>query len=154
MKIDTNQPVLFLDIDGVLNGHEWIVRKGQPCVRKINHVSVKALQAVIDEVNPQVVIISTWRKWINDGRMTPDGFASMLATHGLKCNVIGATEAGPVEERTQQVQKFIEEHGVGDFAVLDDRMVMEGKQVQPHPSYGFREVGIPKLLRLYSGAEA
>lgn len=80
-------PVIFLDIDGVLNGsarpedHRTI---HADCVLQFNRLLAASCA--------QVVISSTWRDMVHDGAMTAAGFRHMLASHGVRgCDVIGVT---------------------------------------------------------------
>lgn len=72
--------VLFLDIDGVLNGHQWM-REAQsnnicrPCVLQLNRI--------IKATGCKIVLSSAWRYMIHGGAMKLNGFAYMLRTHGM-----------------------------------------------------------------------
>jgi len=83
--------VLFLDIDGVLNGHEYDA-EAESC--NIRRECVKRLSRVVKETGCKIVISSAWRYMIHGGAMTLTGFAYMLRTHGLIgiTNIVGYTE--------------------------------------------------------------
>lgn len=72
--------VLFLDIDGVLNGHEFD-DEAQSC--NINRACVKRLSRVVRETGCKIVLSSAWRYMIHGGQMTMLGFSYMMRTHGL-----------------------------------------------------------------------
>lgn len=72
--------VLFLDIDGVLNGHEWD-DEAKSC--NIRRECVKHLNRVVRETGCRIVLSSAWRYIVHGGAMTLKGFGYMLRTHGL-----------------------------------------------------------------------
>jgi len=80
--------VLFLDIDGVLNGHEY-----DPCAEscKIKPECVKQLNRIIERTDAAIVLSSAWRYMVLNGAMTLSGFSYMLRTHGVTkyLNLIG-----------------------------------------------------------------
>jgi hypothetical protein len=75
--------LIFLDIDGVLNGHEWdddaqSCTISRECIRQLNRI-LKATQA-------RIVLSSAWRYMILGEDMTCRGFQYLLRTHGA-CGV-------------------------------------------------------------------
>lgn len=141
------RPILFLDIDGVLNRHQFCPI-AQSC--DIERVCVEHLNTVLEMTKCQIVISSAWRYMVSRGGMTLDGFWYMLRTHGLSaCGgenpIIGCTrEDSDAEsdmrvtgERAQQVLDWgIERYFCGDqerrrLAVVDDE------------DFGFTKAGIP-----------
>lgn len=58
-----DRPILFLDVDGVLNSHAYIDRGGSlSCKRDgIDPEAVTHLQRIVDETNCSLVLSSTWR---------------------------------------------------------------------------------------------
>lgn len=56
-------PILFLDIDGVMNSHDYVRRGGNlSCSRDgIDPEAVKHLQRIVDETGCSIVLSSTWR---------------------------------------------------------------------------------------------
>lgn len=119
--------VIFLDIDGVLNGHEWD-DEAKSC--SIRRECVKHLCRVVRETDAKVVISSAWRYMILGGDMTDRGFGYMLRTHGLISGhpgpvVIGHTEPDQIvncpEERALQVREWLANHpDVKSYVVIDD----------------------------------
>jgi hypothetical protein len=82
--------LIFLDVDGVLNAHEW-VGEAESC--DVRRDCVSRLNRIIRETGAKVVISSAWRYMVLGGAMTLDGFAYMLRTHGLTAGaeIIGLT---------------------------------------------------------------
>ena len=79
--------ILFLDIDGVLNGHEWD-DEAKSC--NIRRECVAHLNRVVRETGCRIVLSSAWRYIVHGGDMTLRGFGYMLRTHGVVTEV-GAT---------------------------------------------------------------
>ncbi len=125
---------LFLDIDGVLNGHEHCHFK-RPQFARINNMPAKVLQEIIDRTNPDVWIISLWGSWIIDGSMTAAGFANMLKTHGLYINVVGAIKtSGDPEKRSKSVAERLP--ALEPYCVIDDLPLRIPRLVRPDPGLG------------------
>jgi hypothetical protein len=80
--------ILFLDIDGVLNGHEWD-DEAKSC--NIRRECVKHLNRVVRETRCHLVLSSAWRYIVHGGDMTLRGFGYMLRTHGLIAEWVGST---------------------------------------------------------------
>jgi hypothetical protein len=83
--------VLFLDIDGVLNGHDWCEGARSNTIRK---TAIEALNYVLQRAAPSVVLSSAWRYIILGRAMKPHGFEYLLRTHGavgIAGNIVGTT---------------------------------------------------------------
>ncbi len=72
-------PFIFLDIDGVLNGHN--PHGNGYC--GLNHDSVYILNGILEATSAKIVVASAWRYFVLRGEMTIAGFGGMLCTHGL-----------------------------------------------------------------------
>lgn len=117
------EPVIFLDLDGVLNGHDFDdsedVLSSTILPRCVEH-----LNRVLRETGASLVISSAWRYMVGPGAMTVLGFEYLLRTHGVaaKGRVLGVTcRDEEVGERGQQIRDWLNERG-GDrrYVVLDD----------------------------------
>ena len=119
--------VIFLDIDGVLNQCDWQEGNGCPA---IHPECVKQLNKLLEATRAKIVVISNWRHQLNRGDMTPEGFAFMLRTHGVKyAKIIGATGEQRTRERHRglMVTRWLRRHPeVTSFVVLDD--LPEGRE--------------------------
>jgi hypothetical protein len=115
--------ILFLDIDGVLNGHEqdaWGYNRIQPG-------PVVHLNRILAETEARLVISSAWRYLVHSGAMTLEGFTYMLITHGIGCHgrLAGVTcrdeEAG---SRGAQITRWLNQlPPLGErpaYVVIDD----------------------------------
>ena len=143
--------VLFLDIDGVLNGHEY---DDEAASCNIRRELVKILNRVITETGCKIVLSSAWRYMILGGQMTEQGFGYMLRTHGLICRggsmnlIVGHTrEDDPSvdpkdlreDERAMQIKDWLAWRSqftppVIAFATVDDE------------EQGFAKHGIPAVI--------
>lgn len=97
--------VLFLDIDGVL-----VTADGDTPQNKC----VNALQRIIDNVNPSIVISSSWR-------LDPEFDANkLLSDFGLKnFNVIGQT-GQQCETRGEEIKLWLSDNSTDQFVIIDD----------------------------------
>ncbi len=107
--------LLFLDIDGVLNGHKAHANGyngiDPHCMTNLNHV-IAATQC-------KVVISSAWR-YMMPKDMTITGFEYLLITHGFSGKVYGYTERDEViESREAQIRHYVNTF-TGKWAVVDD----------------------------------
>jgi hypothetical protein len=140
--------ILFLDIDGVLNGHDWNDEAQSSSIRR---ECVAHLNRVIRETECKIVLMSAWRYVVLGGDMTLKGFDYMLRTHGLICQsdttslIVGCTVPDEVPpkalgdgERGRQCREWLhrpENHwDVTSFAAVDDE------------DDGFAQLGIPAVI--------
>lgn len=84
--------IIFLDIDGVLNGHEF---NAEAQSGNIRNECVQHLNRIIRLTGAKIVLSSAWRYIVHGKQMTLKGFAYMLRTHGFIGigNLIGVTVA-------------------------------------------------------------
>lgn len=112
-------PLLFLDIDGVLNTHD----ANQYSICGIHTDKVARLNRIVEMTGAHVVISSAWRYMILGHSMTVDGFRYMLVTHGLASHVriVGHTRSDEeIRERGDQIAAYLTEHDSPAYIVLDD----------------------------------
>jgi hypothetical protein len=128
-------PIIFLDIDGVLNsgsffGRTQDERKNQEFdretweLKQIDPEAVALLNKIIDSTGAEVVISSTWRRLHSDGKI-----ARMLRHHGFTGKVIGSTpKLNEGHCRGREIDGWIRENRPGQelrFVILDDDNDME-----------------------------
>lgn len=127
MGYDRSRPIIFLDIDGVLN------RCGNPngVGRMFEPECVWALSWIVEKTNAAIVLSSSWRYMTFDSEdskaaMTLSGFEYLLRTHGLKVStvspiLVGATEADDVEcRREYQIANWARLNRVKQYVAIDD----------------------------------
>ena len=98
-------PIIFLDIDGVLNDHTLDAESESStllprCVKQFNRILIAT--------DARVVLISAWRYMVLNGAMTLSGMDYLLRTHGvIKGRLIGTTrldwDTEAKTERSRQV---------------------------------------------------
>lgn len=141
MSIDS--PVIFLDVDGVLNSHETASEyhrvyekngfggffnddKDEPTYENVlwGPDLVERLRTIVERTGAVIVISSTWR--ITHRVHT---FPKMFAVYGWDgAPVVGATDRdGP--HRGNEIQRFIDRYGVKSYVILDDSTDMLESQM-------------------------
>ena len=130
-------PLLFLDIDGVLNAHEY-----DPAVRcgQIHRDKVERLNRVLRATGARFVLSSAWRYIVHRGEATLAGMDWLLRSHGLlgdrligitrpdtmrtDANYQGHPQSWPVcNERGQQITDWLTGHAGHiwpRYVVIDD----------------------------------
>jgi hypothetical protein len=116
--------IIFLDIDGVLNGHVP-TENGYNTVEKSN---AAALNYILDNTDSNVVISSAWRYLIHSGSMTLRGFENLLISHGIKCSnrVIGLTRRDKdqcecsLKDRVDAILEWVTDNNVKKYMIIDD----------------------------------
>lgn len=128
--------LLFLDIDGVLNCHEWDKEVGSG---QIHEDKIFRLNRILRETNAKIVLSSAWRYLVHRKEMNLVGLDWLLRSHGLlKDRLKGITRADTTtringdpstwvtpNERGLQIHEYIDHHvmcgnELGNFCVLDD----------------------------------
>jgi hypothetical protein len=121
----TRLRILFLDIDGVLNSHNWWDRRPSPNLL-LDPAAVGRLRRIIETTCCNVVISSTWRI----GHTLPSIQRMLEAnglTDGLDRHIIGATPiipelnvTGPRMGRGNEIDCWLRRVRPHSFAILDD----------------------------------
>ena len=122
---DRLRRVLFLDVDGVHNGHDYDPLAESCTIRRD---CVERLNRVLDATGCEVVLSSAWRYMVLGGAMTLDGFGYLLRTHGvrnLKDRLVGVLsrddgQADPAERGKLIVDWLMGQVGVGRIGIVDD----------------------------------
>lgn len=137
------EAIIFLDIDGVLNGHEWREEAGS-CV--ISQRCVGHLNTILSATGARIVLSSAWRYMIFGGEVTCKGFGYLLRSHGMrKCEIIDTTcPDEQIEDRGKQIQHWILKQRYPEtiaWVVLDDEHVTgcDGHFVKTHARVGLTE---------------
>jgi len=157
-------PVLFLDIDGVLNGHEY-----NPLTQSngITPACVARLNRVLDNTNCGIVLSSAWRYMVSGNAMSLQGFQYLLQTHQVRCvqRVIGVTRTDlqleDTNERTREIREWLDQHHETTvFAVVDDLPLVFGDTpyavpfVQTDETTGLTDADADVLIALLNPTRA
>ena len=134
--------VLFLDIDGVLNKAEFGMDLYEDYCLALHRPSIKALKILLaNEPNLKIAWISDWAKVDHEafdaGHCYLDPFRALEQFGWLSNRVVGNVFSGPFEkaqgnDKMLAIEKFVEEHLVESFAVLDDDIYTIDSYVVPH----------------------
>jgi HAD domain in Swiss Army Knife RNA repair proteins len=120
---------LFLDIDGVLNNHDFDKDAQSNGIHK---EKAEMLNVILKRTDAKIVLISAWRYLVHRGDMTLSGLEYLLCSHGImKGRLIGITrmdtmiDGKPVpNERGKQIHDWLLDN-VPDgtpykYVVMDD----------------------------------
>lgn len=156
-------PILFLDIDGVLNGHDYD-REAESCT--LLPACVDRFNRVLSLRSFHIVLSSAWRYMVLEGAMTLTGFAHMLQTHRVraKSRLLDVTrrDSSPTEPRAIQIADWWNEHPEWRFGqpwvVLDDMDLGFTKAgmpfVQTDGNAGLSDENVQQLLAYLGGEVA
>lgn len=121
------RPVLFLDIDGVMNSHDYIRRGGSLNCKSdgIDPQAVTQLQRIVDESKCSIILSSTWRVLfsISDmrGKLIAKGMRSPCPLRGKTPDL--SARGGTIEryQRGLEVNAWIASMGFkAPYACIDD----------------------------------
>ena len=114
--------LIFLDIDGVLNAHDWC-EEAKSCLFRAE--CIENFNTILKTCEPVVVISSAWRYMILNGATTFTGFEYMLRTHGVseKLRVVGHTPSDEeIPLRGDQISDWLKKNASQSphYVVIDD----------------------------------
>jgi hypothetical protein len=151
---------IFLDIDGVLNGHEWCHIPDQYAPR-VNPGPAQCFNSLINQTQANVVISSSWRHWVLKGYMTVEGFERMLKSHSVICHVIGTTcdnhkdepPAPPHTEhpvnRAKQIKAYVNKNNLEKWIAIDDLPLFDNsRQIRTNPALGLQPYEVTRAVEL------
>lgn len=153
--------VLFLDIDGVLNGCEFSEAAQSNTIRPD---CVRRLNRIIDETDCDIVLTSSWRYMVLNGAMTLRGFSYMLRTHGANMvrkhdkerqeRLVGLLDADSQcedpAERSRLITAWVAQHpGIKRHAVVDDMDIqyVGGPFVRTNRTHGLSNSDATDLIK-------
>jgi HAD domain in Swiss Army Knife RNA repair proteins len=130
MMVDPKRPIVFLDIDGVLNSLASTLGS-KP--NAFDHTACKLMERLVVQANAQVVISSSWR----EGR-TPGQLINILweqaQIHLLAARVVGVTPILAAGNRGDEIARWITDHSGQNnaaFVIIDDEFHFNPDQI-PH----------------------
>ena len=104
-----NYRLLFVDVDGVLNGHERSWRDVPDYDPQIEPRCVKAFNRIVRATECKLVLSSAWRNLIWQGHMSVYGFERMLCSHGVRGHLISCTRSSGDDERWKEIAAWLDE---------------------------------------------
>lgn len=132
--------VIFLDIDGVLNTNSD---------REISNDKLKLLSELVSKTGADVVLSSSWRNWWNNPKINiPGSFITNWKNQFLDNN-ISITLTTELEcPKNLSIEKFIIQHSVKRFVVLDDEPIDIANLVQTNAEQGLTQSDCQKAFQL------
>ena len=132
--------VIFLDIDGVLNTNSD---------REISNDKLKLLSELVSKTGAEIVLSSSWRNWWNHPKTnTPDSFITKWKNQFLDNN-ISITLTTELEcPKNLSIEKFIIQHDIKSFVVLDDEPIDTVNLVHTDAEQGLTQSDCQKAFRL------
>jgi hypothetical protein len=124
------RPIVFLDIDGVLNSRQWyaqaVPREEGPTgrsllERSIDPACVQRLNRLLKRTRAVVVVSSSWRK-----QHELSEIVSIIEARGFCGEVIGVTPSDDsAQSRGAEITKWLEENGPDGvvYVAVDDEVV-------------------------------
>jgi hypothetical protein len=164
--------LIFLDIDGVLNGHEF---NADAMSSTFDRDKVHVLNRILKETDAKIVLTSAWRYLVHRGEMNLEGLNWLLKSHGIMDGrLAGITRMDTMErpvyrgdlnswpatnERGRQITDWIAENlpdhnGIAYIAVddLDLGIIEEGHAfIQTDPKVGLTHSHADKIIRFLNG---
>lgn len=156
------RPVVFLDIDGVVNHHTLYAERqargdASDETTWIDPACVARVQAVCDRTGAAIVISSSWREIIG----VPATVAA-LRHHGLMADVAGSTPTerevhGPLafgRTRWAEIRAWLDAHTeVTRFVVLDDAADSTPAEVYVHTdiAVGITDADVERAVAILRG---
>ena len=131
--------VIFLDIDGVLNTNSD---------REISSDKLKLLSELVFKTGAEVVLSSSWRNWWNNPKTNiPGSFITKWKNQFLDNN-ISITLTTELEcPKNLSIEKFIIQHDVKSFVVLDDEPIDTINLVQTDAEQGLTQFDCQKAAQ-------
>ena len=132
--------VIFLDIDGVLNTNSD---------REISNDKLKLLSELVSKTGADVVLSSSWRNWWNNHKTNiPGSFITRWKKQFLDNN-ISITLTTELEcPKNLSIEKFIIQHDVKRYVVLDDEPIDTGNLVKTDAEQGLTQSDCLKAYQL------
>ena len=118
--------VIFLDIDGVLNGHQFS-EVAESC--SIDPACVAEFNRLLLDTGAGYVVSSAWRYMIHGDAMTELGFEYMLRTHGVMAGrMLGYTNSDEAvrDGRESQIKRWMRKYGYDHPYVAIDDLPLKG----------------------------
>lgn len=126
--------LLFLDIDGVLNCHEF---DREIMCGQIHKGKVTLLNTVLRATGAKIVLSSAWRYLVHRGEMNLRGLEWLLRSHGILADrLVGITREDTVktangfngdpitwcqqDERGKEIAEYLRDCEWDRYAVVDD----------------------------------
>lgn len=151
--------IIFLDIDGVLNSRQSMLKKHQTTEYPITKIEdkttwpdpilVSRLNKIIEITDSNIVISSVWRS------LGLDRIIEILEKVGVKSKVIGITAKLSGLSRGEEIQNWLDFSSqvitISNFVILDDDSDMPGLEsnlVKTDNEVGLQDEDVEKAIEI------
>ena len=113
--------ILFLDIDGVLNSADFVIKRKYDLVlsflsyplSEFDPLAVERVNTILNKTNAKLVISSDWR--------FTEGLDNILKKAGLRYPIYDITPYGMGKDRGYEIQEWLDEHDdIENYAIIYD----------------------------------
>jgi hypothetical protein len=151
---DSSRKIVFLDIDGVLNGDRYIEARGPQASDELwtsadlDPLAIQALNALIQQTGAKVVVSSSWRH-----HHTLDELRDVLRERGFVGDLIDVTPRMHGEPRGVEIRTWIRVQSTPNLriVVLDDEAPtaeLDSRWVRTDPTCGLTEPDVARAALL------
>lgn len=150
-----NQPIVFLDFDGVLNTEQSQARltvDGKPTKDTWGPLfdphAVKNLRQILDEMDAQIVISSSWR-YVH----SLDSLRTMWVMRDLPGEILDTLACGATYiSRGEEIECWLERNDRPDYVIIDDldafSLAQRDHYVETNPIVGITEADAQKAIEI------
>ncbi len=141
--------VVFLDIDGVLNSVDWMIKSaGTFDNNQIDPDTVVRLNQITDTTGAKIVVSSVWRVL-----PTFDQLQRMLKAYGITAEVIDATPenvASGEGSRELEILAWLSSNEVDQFLIIDDEGMdkLKAHHVKTDTQSGLLDLHVPHAIAI------
>ena len=151
--------VIFLDIDGVLNSHNYVAASGGRGVI-IDPTRMILLKQIVDATGAEIVLSTSWREhWEKDESLCDESgrqINRIFEKYGLK--ILDKTPKLRIGREIEIEEWMKEQKGIENFVVLDDKILsdrfMMGHFIKTSEYYdGLDEADVRKAIEILGKKE-
>ena len=156
-----NQPIVFLDFDGVLNTEQYQARltvDGKPTKDTWGPLfdphAVESLRQILDDMDAQIVISSSWRY-----THSLDNLRMMWEVRGLPGEIRDTLACGATYiSRGEEIECWLERNERPDYVIIDDLddffPAQRDHYVETNPIVGITEADAQKAIEILRKSRA
>ena len=148
--------VIFLDIDGVLNSFDHMVRTGEKgksrFYAEIDPDALAVLKTIIDATGAEIVLSSTWRYGYKRYKNTEESLPYILNT-ALKevgLEVVSTTPNLSGRPREEEIHEWLLNNLVNSYLILDDDCDISQTErlIRTSYDYGLTESHVEECIKI------
>ena len=161
-----HEPVVFLDIDGVLNSKQWYAHDAAShegispssserrlWERSIDPDCVQRLNRILQQTGAVVIVSSSWRK-----KHALSEIVSILESRGFRGEVAGATSANGTLSRTEEIAAWLKENRSpgAAYVVVDDEITSglpAERVISPSNQTGLTDKDVEQAIAILTGMQ-